>query len=147
MVHTAVVLPRDLLERLKKDAETSDRGLSTEIRQRLQLTYAQEGLPDDPETNNLLADIKVLAQNLDRDLGTKWHRHPYVRAAFKSGVVEFLARYQPKGPEGRGDLRPRSPATGEPDDPPEVVGRTHARLIQIAKFEDEERKVANERKD
>ena len=36
MVHTAVVLPRDLLEQLRKDAEASGRGLSTEIRQRLQ---------------------------------------------------------------------------------------------------------------
>ena len=51
MVHTAVVLPRDLLERLRRDAKASDRGLSTEIRQRLQLTYDQEGLPSDPETN------------------------------------------------------------------------------------------------
>ena len=59
MVHTAVVLPRDLLERLRTDAERSERGLSTEIRQRLQLTYDLEGLPRDPETSDLIECIKA----------------------------------------------------------------------------------------
>lgn len=148
MVHTAIALPRDLLKRLRSDAEASDRRLSTEIRARLHLTYAQEGLPSDPETNHLLADIKLLADNLARDLGTKWHQHPYVRAAFKSGVAALLAQYQAKGPEGPDFLRPNTPiGTSEPDDPPDVVGRTHARLIEIAKLGDEERKLANGRKD
>ena len=35
MVHTAVVLPPELVARLKTDAEASDQGLSAEIRQRL----------------------------------------------------------------------------------------------------------------
>lgn len=56
MAHTAVLLPQDLFGRLRKDAERSGRGLSAEIRQRLQFT---DGL--DPETLDLIEDIKSLA--------------------------------------------------------------------------------------
>jgi hypothetical protein len=38
MVHTAVVLPSELIDQLKKDADASGQGLSAEIRQRLQST-------------------------------------------------------------------------------------------------------------
>jgi hypothetical protein len=48
MVHTAVVLPRSLLEQLKRDAEVSERGLSAEIRHRLQASYNH---PDDEPTD------------------------------------------------------------------------------------------------
>ena len=129
MVHTAVVLPRDLLGRLKRDAEASDRGLSTEIRQRLQLTYDLEGLPRDPETSDLVEAIKSLADNLAGDLGKKWHQHAYALKAFRAGVAAFLAQYQPQGDEG---VRPDTRVVGEPNDPPDVVGRTHARLIMAA---------------
>lgn len=131
MVHTAVVLPRDLLDRLRTDAERSDRGLSAEIRQRLQLTYDFEGLPRDPETKDLVRCIENLADNIAGDLGKKWHEHAYALAAFKAGVVAFLAQYKPKGDAS---VRPDTRVVGEPDDPPEVVGRTHARLIWIATY-------------
>ena len=126
MVHTAVVLPRSLLERLRRDAEVSDRGLSTEIRQRLQLTYDLEGLPRDPETSDLVESIKILANNLAGDLRKKWHESRYALAAFKGGVATFLAPFQPEG-----DLNVRD--ADDPSDPPEVVGRTHARLIMAAR--------------
>jgi hypothetical protein len=133
MVHTAVVLPRDLIDRLKRDAGTTGRGLSTEIRQRLQLTYDLQGLPDDAETSGLVGSIKMLADNLAGDLGKKWHQHRYALAAFKAGVAELFARYQPEGDER---ARPDTRLVGEPEDPPEVVGRIHARLIRKANFED-----------
>jgi hypothetical protein len=132
MVHTAVVLPRDLLERMRRDAEASDQGLSTEIRQRLQLTYDLEGLPRDSETSELVDSIKLLADNLAGDLGKKWHQHPYALAAFKAGLAELLAQYRPAGKES---LRPDTRVVGRPADPPDVVGRTHARLILVAKGE------------
>jgi hypothetical protein len=135
MVHTAVVLPRDLLERLKKDAVMSGGGLSTVIRQRLKLTYDLQGLPRDPETNDLIESIKKLADNLAGDLGMKWHEHPYALAAFKAGVAEFLVRHQPEGNPTR---RPDSPDDADRDDQPDSVGRTHARLIRIAKHEDKD---------
>jgi hypothetical protein len=136
MVHTAVVLPGDLLERLRADAKASDKGLSTEIRERLKLTYVLGGERIDPETDDLLAAIALLARNLARDLGKKWHQHPYALAAFKAGVAEFLSRYQ----LGEG-VRPDTGFSGEPNDPPEVVGRTHARLIAIGTHRDNEEDI------
>ena len=126
MVHTAVVLPRDLLEQLRGDAKASDRGLSTEIRHRLQLTYDQEGLPRDAKMADLVETIKWLADNLARALGMKWHEHPYAMAAFKAGVVELLTKYEPKGDENT-----RADAPVGERDPPEVVGRTHARFVAV----------------
>jgi hypothetical protein len=135
MVHTAIVLPQDLLERVKRDAEEHDLGLSATIRQHLQLIYLLEGPRDDPETRDLLAAIKHLAQFVERDVGKKWHEHAYALAAFKAGVGAFLARYHPQGNE---TVRPDTAAAGRPDDPPDVVGRTHARRIAIANHEDED---------
>jgi hypothetical protein len=126
MVHTAVVLPQDLLKRLRTDAERSERGLSTEIRQRLQLTYDLEGLPRDPETSDLIEYIKSLANNLASDLGKKWHESSYALAAFTGGLMTFLAQHVPKGDQGKRDIAGHS-------DNPETVGRTHARLIMAAR--------------
>jgi hypothetical protein len=53
-------------------------------------------------------------------------------AAFKAGVADFLARYQPEGDER---VPPDAQVIG---DPPDVVGRTHARLIGIAGREEED---------
>lgn len=122
MVHTAVVLPQDLLQRLKGDAERAERGLSTEIRERLSSGYNLEGPPSDPETNELVERIKSLADNLARDLGKKWHESSYAILAFKAGLAAFLAPYVPEGNEGARDI------AGHSDDPL-AVGRTHARLI------------------
>jgi hypothetical protein len=136
MVHTAVVLPRDMLEWLRRDAEASGQGLSAEIRAQLQVNYLmmKTKTKDDPETSSLLAAIRHLANFLARDLGKKWHEHAYALAAFKAGVASFLARYHPEGDER---VRPDTRVAGEPDDPPDVVGRTHARNIGIARHEDE----------
>lgn len=110
-------------------------GSATEIRDRLQTGYLLRARPDDPETSALLAAIRHLADFLARDLGKKWHEHPYALAAFKAGVASFLARYHPEGDER---VRPDTRIAGEPDDPPDVVGRTHARHIGIARHEDED---------
>jgi hypothetical protein len=126
MVHTAVVLPPDLVARLKTDAEASDKGLSAEIRQRLQSTYLSQSSP--AETNQFLAAVRKLAEMLARDLGSQWYEHAYALAAFKAGVAEFLSRYLLEGDE---KVRP----DGDGDDPPDVVGRTYARLIEIEDHE------------
>src|ERR1019366_282282 len=92
-------------------------------------TYDRQGLPKDLETDDLVNAIKNLADNLAGDLGKKWHEHEYALAAFKAGVAAFLAQYKPDCDESE---RPDARVVGEPDDPPEAVGRTHARLIWIA---------------
>jgi hypothetical protein len=134
MVHTAVVLPRHLLEQLRKDAAASNKGLSTEIRQILKVHYMLQALPKEFETRNLLDAIWRLAEFLAKDLGKKWHEDPYVLAAFKAGVASFLVRYHPEGDE---KVRPGASA-GEPNDPPDVVGRTHARRIRIGDHIDDD---------
>jgi hypothetical protein len=135
MVHTAVVLPQDLLGRLKADAQSAGQGLSTEIRQRLQLSYLAHSAPGDPQTGSFLAAVRHLAHTLGRDIGVKWYEHPYALAAFQAGVIEFLARFQP---DGEGHIRPDAPISAGPSDPAEVVGRTHARVIGILGHETEE---------
>jgi hypothetical protein len=135
MIHTAVVLPAELIKRLKADAKKSGRGMSAEIRDRLRVTYLMELSRGDSETGNLLHAIKHLSDFLARDLGKRWHEHRYAMAAFKAGVAAFLSRYQPEGDETE---RPDTQVVGEPADPPDVVGRTHARLIGIAGHEEEE---------
>jgi hypothetical protein len=132
MVHTAVVLPADLISKLKADAEAEGRGLSTEIRLRLAASYLMQLSRGDTETGNLLHAIEHLSDFLARDLGKKWHQHPYAMAAFKAGVTDLLARYQPEGDER---VPPDAQVIG---DPPDVVGRTHARRIGIAGHETED---------
>jgi hypothetical protein len=119
MVHTAVVLPPELVAQLKVDAEANDHGLSAEIRQRLQSTYYSQ-----PETIRFVAAVRKLADMLARDLGAEFFEHQYAMAAFKAGVVALLSLYLPEGDE---NVRP----DGEGSDPPDVVGRTYARLIDI----------------
>ena len=130
MVHTAVLLPSDLLVRLKKDAR--GHGLSAEIRKRLQTSYHQEG--HDPRTGELVACIEDLAKSLARDLGVQWYSTEFAREAFKAGVAIFLAENAPGGSS-------ETSYDGHPDDaPPVIVGRTHARLIWIARHGSNEKK-------
>jgi hypothetical protein len=129
MVHTAVVLPRDLLDQLRTDAEARGHGLSTEIRQRL-LRYDVDRLIErDQETTAFVEAIKLLSDNLARDLGKRWHQHPYALAAFRAGVAALLAQYRPEGDES---VRPDTRFSGDPNDPPDLVGRMHARFIWVA---------------
>jgi hypothetical protein len=81
------------------------------------------------------AALKV-EQPVGRHCGKKWHQHPYALAAFKAGVTELLSRYQ----LGEG-IPPDTGFSGEPNDPPEVVGQTHARLIAIGTHRDNEEDV------
>jgi hypothetical protein len=149
MVHTAIVLPTELLERIRRNAEESGLGLSAKIRELLLQKGSSPGeltlfeMSGDPETNQLLHAIRELSESLARDMGTKWHEHPYALAAFKAGVEAFLAQHQS---EGDASVRPDTRVVGEAHDPPEVVGRTHARLIWRARGEREDT-PPDERKD
>ena len=133
MVHTAVVLPRDLLEQLKKAAGECGRGLSTEIRGRLQDSAdLEKGLQIDTVTSDLLNSIRLLAEGLARDMSGIWHRNSDVLDAFKAGVMAFLSQYPLQVSVG---AVPDRQVSSELDDPPAVVGRTLARRIWIDKHE------------
>jgi hypothetical protein len=123
MAPTAVLLPQNLLERLRKDAERSGRGVSGEIRQSLQFT---DGL--DPETRELIENIKALADGIAHDLKLPWHKTDFGLDAFKAGITKFLDQYRVEG------QAPDALFAGYPDDaPPDVVGQTHARIILAAR--------------
>lgn len=134
MKHTGIVLPLDLLERLKDDARRSGRGLATEIRHRLQQSFDQEEERSrHPEMTALVEGIKKLADSLYRDVGVQWHRHKFSRDALKAGIAVFLSKY-----DAEDERAPDMPFTGYPDDaPPDVVGQTHARLILRSPQENE----------
>lgn len=130
MLHTAVVLPQELREGLKRLAESSGLGLSAEIRQRLQASYELEGL--NPRTRQLIEDTRMLADSLARDLGVPWNENEFARKALKAGFSVFLQEYDPEP-----DRLPDTPFSGYPDDAPhDVVGQTHARLILRARHSD-----------
>src|SRR5277367_5819181 len=78
MTHTAVMLPRDLSRRLKKDGEASGLGLSGEIRHRLEESYDPERSPD-ADTAILLGCIGRLADEIAKDDHVagqgQWYQH------------------------------------------------------------------------
>jgi hypothetical protein len=128
MVHTAVVLPRELLERLKKTAEAAGQGLSTEIRLMLQVADFLR-TSQDRKTLRLLTGIRSLSEKLERNVGKGWHEDAYAYRAFSAGVLDYLARQKPSG---EGNKRPDTAPEAPDDDPPEAVGRTLARLFPLS---------------
>lgn len=126
MAHTGVVLPNDLLQRLKGNGASSGRGLSGEIRHRLQIAYEQEAR--DPETRYLVECTEHFADSLERDLNVPWHQTEFGRSAMKAGLLVLLREY-----DTGSDKAPAAPWSGYPDDaPPEVVAETHMRLVMRA---------------
>ena len=94
MMHTAIVLPKNLLDRLRTDGDASGRGLSGEIRRRLQSTYTAGELPQDQKTNDLIERISNLATYVERHYG-KWHENKTAKAAFAAGVLYCLTPEAP----------------------------------------------------
>ena len=123
MVHTGVLLPAALLQRLKPDGASSGRGLSAEIRYRLQASYEQE--ESDPDTRRLIECTEALSESIARDLGVPWHKSAFGRAAMKAGFTVLIAEY-----DSEDEKVPDAQWSGYPDEaPPDVVGQTHARLV------------------
>jgi hypothetical protein len=124
MEHKTLMLPRELLDRLAKDAKASGRTQSGEIRHRLEASYGNE---TDPKTAILLVHIGQLADEIAKYTTRKWHEHPYAQAAFKAGLDALIVPYQAGGEaKRRPDAKP-----GEQSDPPDVFGRTHAQRILV----------------
>lgn len=123
MVHTAVVLPKHLLERLRRDGGVSDRGLSGEIRRRLLSTYHLEPQRD-PRTAQVVASIVTFAEGLNRYLGEPWHKSEYGKACMAGGMLARVGPY-------RGGNRDVPGHT----DHPEMVGRIMMHQIMDAQQE------------
>jgi hypothetical protein len=91
MVHTAVVLPPEMIEQLKQ----SERGLSEEIRGRLKQSLDAESRYD-RQTRELAENIMELAALIPRHAKAEWHQHPEAHATLKRMIQVFLeARVPP----------------------------------------------------
>jgi len=124
MVHTAVVLPRDLIARLKSDAEISGRGLSTEIRRRLQASFGAAQQPSTPSTDLLINLIKNIDQNLSHD--ASWSESDFASEVFKWGVIDVISELTTHGSEPRPGTIKLQSRYGS-DVKAEIIGRTLAR--------------------
>jgi hypothetical protein len=126
MTQTALWLPRDMHERLKKAG--GDRGMGDEIRRRLQASFGVEERPRDPITDMLLKLINQIALNLGVD--EPWWDNRYAGEVFKSAinelVSELISRGEPR-PEAMAKLQTRY----GPDEKAETIGRIIARAVLV----------------
>jgi hypothetical protein len=113
-IHTAVVLPPDVLDQLRR----SELGVSEEIRRRVALTLEDDAY--DAPTRELVRGIMRLAAEVERETGCAWHDHSGAHLAFRQAILSRLARLKPKqGPITFGE-RPHQ--TG-PGDDPQIIGQ------------------------
>lgn len=118
-VHTGVRLDAKILERLS----AGDRGVSDQIRERLERTFAEDDL--DATTRELREFIASIASVLRADFGCEWHEYPRVHQAFSAAVAQRIAAYKPPArelPVAASDL-----LYFGPDDAPETIGRMRER--------------------
>ena len=123
MVQTALWLPRDVHERLKK--EGGERGLGEAIRRLIgeAMDAADAERSPDGITDELLDQIKDIARDLSVD-APLWTNHDAFEA-FRAAIIVLLESYQPPSdanPEAAAKLKA---AYG--DEKPEVIGRILAR--------------------
>jgi hypothetical protein len=133
MVQTALWLPREMHERLKKAG--GERGMGEEIRRLLEASLEPVETPPDEITGELLDQLKEIARDLSREQPL-W-ADPLTYDAFKAAVDTLLAGYKP-----RGEAEPEAKAKFQAkygDEEPERVGRImalHARFAPSRKLSD-----------
>jgi hypothetical protein len=127
MIQTALWLPRDLHYKLKE--EGGERGLSVEIRRRLEASFEAEKELGDPKTRELLRVISVLPNAMValRD----WPTDRWAFEVLKHAINVVLAHFQPPGDVDV--MKYKSGAANGlfhfPDDSPETVGRILAGFV------------------
>jgi hypothetical protein len=91
-VQTGLRLDSAMFQQLRQ----SDRGVSDEIRDRLQRTFQEDSV--DPVTRELRDGLVNVAKMLRLDFGEEWYSSPPAYEAFTAAVVQRLARYKPTQP-------------------------------------------------
>jgi hypothetical protein len=122
-VHTGIRLDAKIVERLSG----SGRGVSDQIRERLERTFAEDDL--DAATRELRDGLVNIAARVRADFGCEWHMMPRAHQAFVAAVAQRVGGYAP--------LPNESPAASDlmyfgPDDAPETIGRMRERDDQRA---------------
>ena len=128
MIQTALWLPRDLHEQLKKAG--GERGLGDEIRRLIQeaMDAADAAQTPDETTNELLSMISEIAQGLSRD--EPWFSNRFAFDVFKAAINELLLNHQPSGDAGSETGTKLKAIYG--DEKPETIGRIIARHAMYA---------------
>ena len=121
-VHTAVVLSPDVRDKLKQ----SERGLSEEIRERIERTFKYDEV--DPVTRELVEGLINIAALLRIDFGAEWHRWPRAYEAFAAAAAQRLAGYALP----QGIVTDTTSEMLTENDLPETVGRMRERDDQRA---------------
>jgi hypothetical protein len=122
MIQTALWLPREMHEQLKK--EGGERGLGDAIRLRLQGSFHAQQLPRDDTTQTLLEAIREIARQLA--VVEPWHANRFAFDVFKAAIGQLLAIYQPSS-EALGNAAKFQTVYG--DEKPETIGRILAHVV------------------
>ena len=120
LVPTGLRLEPEVLDRLR----AGERGLSDEIRDRLQRTFTEDAL--DPVVREVRDLAVALSEMLEVDYGRPWHQSPRGHQAFMVAMADVLAQYEPvrePGPPVASDLL-------EGDIPPEPLGQIRAQDVR-----------------
>jgi hypothetical protein len=125
MIQTAVWLPRDMHERLKKDG--GERGLGNEIRRLIEASIDAAETRKDEITSELLDQINEITH---RWLREPWHTDRFAFDVFKTAVNTLLSSRAPSG-EARPETKAQFQATWG-DEGPETIGRMIARLVMYS---------------
>jgi hypothetical protein len=127
MIQTALWLPRDMHEKLKKGG--GERGLGEEIRRLIHeaMEASDAARAPDENTRDLLGLIKEIA---DLSLEEPWYADRFAFDVFRAAINTLLSNYQPSG-EAKPETRAKFQGTwGEEN--PETIGRMIARVAMHA---------------
>src|SRR5437763_677804 len=124
MIQTALWLPRDMHEQLKKAG--GERGMGEEIRGLLEASLKAVETPADEITGEVLDQLGEIARDLS--IGQPLWAEPLTYDAFKAAVNALLSSHKPSAevqPEARAKFQAKYG-----DEDPERVGRIMARRAQ-----------------
>ena len=96
-----ISLTDDLFRQLAMVSTAARHSLASEIRRRLERTFAQEG--SDPRTDELLTAIRSFAILVKCETGHAWHAHAGANEAFRRAIDLRLSRLKPSGSAAFGD--------------------------------------------
>jgi hypothetical protein len=113
LIQTGLRLEPKILEKLR-----SGRGVSEEIRDRLQRAFAEDEL--NFVTRELRDGIANIAKLLRQDFGTEWHTSRAAHEAFAAALAQRIAAY---APPAEAPIDADSEILGAPD----IIGRMRER--------------------
>jgi hypothetical protein len=124
-VQTAVRLPAEMLERLRR----SPHGITEGIKRGVTLMFEEESL--DATSRELLSSVADFVQSVELEAGAKWHEHAGAHEILRLAILKRLSRLKPPGATAFGARRSIIPS----DDPDVIAGMieyTNFRMLDPA---------------